>query len=348
MTKQIVMQVVKNDNNDFINATTVHFDISEDFLAKMVAAAETLTREVSRVILPFKGNVTWKNKGVESDDRILHEEIILFNDGDMALVGTEKYNGITIESEIFTLVEVDEVLKKHCETCSMDTMFDTMDNCVECGTPYVEETMGDKDYQECVICCEIQKFKNNECTVCGNSQSSIVSDLELENALLKKALTSIGFTDEQISDITNGETEPKAVISERTIKSLVSRNYICEIEGEDGADEFDKFMCDDDYEKSIWQPFENWDIDSLRSQMQSDLDAIKDAFSSIKFSTESLTREDFMEFWRSDKMSEVLDVEDRLEIFSTAPVSQSDITKDNLDVILADYGVFNLVVNEVA
>lgn len=60
-----------------------------------------------------------------------------------------------------------------------------------------------------------------------------------------------------------------------------------------------------------------------------------------------ITREDFMEFWRSDAMPEVLTIDDRMEIFASAPVGASDITKETLDEILEEYQVNNLNIEEV-
>lgn len=57
-----------------------------------------------------------------------------------------------------------------------------------------------------------------------------------------------------------------------------------------------------------------------------------------------MTREDFMEFWRSDDMPELLTADDRMEIFASAPVGASDISKETLDEIISDYGVEHLKV----
>jgi len=65
----------------------------------------------------------------------------------------------------------------------------------------------------------------------------------------------------------------------------------------------------------------------------------------IKETPESnISKEDFMEFWRSDGMPDMLTVEDRMEIFLSAPVGSSDITKELLEKIIRGYGVENLTV----
>lgn len=58
----------------------------------------------------------------------------------------------------------------------------------------------------------------------------------------------------------------------------------------------------------------------------------------------SITREDFMKFFRDDEKLNDLTVEDRIEIFSTVLLGSSDIKKELLDEILSDYCVENLVI----
>lgn len=60
-----------------------------------------------------------------------------------------------------------------------------------------------------------------------------------------------------------------------------------------------------------------------------------------------ISREDFMEFWRSDAMAEMLTADDRMEIFVSAPVGKDDVTKEALDEILGDYQVTSLMVKEI-
>ncbi|MFV0146634.1 hypothetical protein OBK28_13315 [Empedobacter falsenii] len=63
-------------------------------------------------------------------------------------------------------------------------------------------------------------------------------------------------------------------------------------------------------------------------------------------SYQKITREDFMKFFRdNDKLNE-LTVDDRIEIFRTILIGNSDLTKDLLNEILGDYSVDNLEVIE--
>lgn len=55
-----------------------------------------------------------------------------------------------------------------------------------------------------------------------------------------------------------------------------------------------------------------------------------------------ITREDFMVFFRDDEKLNELTADDRVEIFCSALIGSSDLTKELLDYILLDYGVSNL------
>lgn len=60
----------------------------------------------------------------------------------------------------------------------------------------------------------------------------------------------------------------------------------------------------------------------------------------------TLTREDFMNFFRDDEKLNELTVDDRLEIFTTILLGSSDLTKELLDKILSDYNVDYLEIIE--
>ena len=57
---------------------------------------------------------------------------------------------------------------------------------------------------------------------------------------------------------------------------------------------------------------------------------------------QKISREDFMRFFRNDEKLNELTVDDRIEIFRTILIGNSDITKELLDDILSDYSVPNL------
>jgi hypothetical protein len=62
--------------------------------------------------------------------------------------------------------------------------------------------------------------------------------------------------------------------------------------------------------------------------------------------TNQITRDDFMTFFRdNDKLNE-LSVEDRIEVFSTILLGSSDFTKELFDEIFSDYSVCHLDVIE--
>ncbi|WP_051224613.1 hypothetical protein [Flavobacterium tegetincola] len=59
---------------------------------------------------------------------------------------------------------------------------------------------------------------------------------------------------------------------------------------------------------------------------------------------QQITRENFMKFFRDDDELNKLSVDDRVEIFRTILAGSSDLTKDLLNEILADYSVSNFEV----
>jgi hypothetical protein len=61
-----------------------------------------------------------------------------------------------------------------------------------------------------------------------------------------------------------------------------------------------------------------------------------------------ITRDDFMEFFRDNDKLNTISVDDRIEVFSTILLGNSDFKKKLFDDIFSDYGVTNLEVIEVA
>ena len=61
----------------------------------------------------------------------------------------------------------------------------------------------------------------------------------------------------------------------------------------------------------------------------------------------NITRDDFMHFFRDNEKLNELSTDDRLEIFKTVLVGNSDITKKLLDEVLIDYCVTNIEIKEV-
>ena len=60
----------------------------------------------------------------------------------------------------------------------------------------------------------------------------------------------------------------------------------------------------------------------------------------------SISRDDFMAFFRDDEMLNQLSADDRVEIFLQVLTGSSDITKDLLEQLLSDYSVGILKVIE--
>ena len=67
----------------------------------------------------------------------------------------------------------------------------------------------------------------------------------------------------------------------------------------------------------------------------------------MKLDYTSITRDDFMAYFRDDEMLNELTADDRVEIFSQVLAGSSDVTKALLNRLLEDYGVGGLGVVEV-
>jgi transcriptional regulator with XRE-family HTH domain len=61
----------------------------------------------------------------------------------------------------------------------------------------------------------------------------------------------------------------------------------------------------------------------------------------------TFNREDFMNFFRDDEKLNELNTDDRVEVFRTILIGNSDFTKELLDKILSDYNVSNLKIVEI-
>jgi hypothetical protein len=62
---------------------------------------------------------------------------------------------------------------------------------------------------------------------------------------------------------------------------------------------------------------------------------------------QKITREDFMRFFRDTEKLNELTPDDRVEVFRTILLGNSDLTKDLLNEILGDFSVDNLKVIEI-
>lgn len=60
-----------------------------------------------------------------------------------------------------------------------------------------------------------------------------------------------------------------------------------------------------------------------------------------------MTRDDFMEFFRDTEKLNTLSTDDRLEIFQTILTGSSDVTKENLDSVISEYGADFTVVGPI-
>jgi hypothetical protein len=62
---------------------------------------------------------------------------------------------------------------------------------------------------------------------------------------------------------------------------------------------------------------------------------------------ENLTREQFMEFFRNDDLLNTLSTDDRIEVFSSILLGNSDFTQDLFEKLFADYCVDHMKIAKV-
>lgn len=60
----------------------------------------------------------------------------------------------------------------------------------------------------------------------------------------------------------------------------------------------------------------------------------------------TMTRDDFMAFFRDDEKLNTLSVDDRLEVFSTILAGSTDLTADLINEVLRDYCAEGVIVAE--
>jgi hypothetical protein len=63
--------------------------------------------------------------------------------------------------------------------------------------------------------------------------------------------------------------------------------------------------------------------------------------------TNQITRDDFMTFFRDNESLNKLSVDDRIEVFSTILLGSSDFKKKLFDEIFSDYGINHLEIIEI-
>ena len=109
-TYTLTLPLTKNDNNSYIDANSVTIGVSNKNIKNITEAIKSMTEAANNTRISLAGTIDWLQDGKETDDRIDYEELIVFKDGDLYVVGTEKYSSIEVESNSFRIDEVDDIL----------------------------------------------------------------------------------------------------------------------------------------------------------------------------------------------------------------------------------------------
>lgn len=159
--------------------------------------------------------------------------------------------GDTMTTAINTKYEIhSEAHPKYCNICCVETSFDEEDNCEVCGNHYGEET-SEKDEE--------------------------IQNLASENRNMANALSSLGFSLEEITAIAYGSLIPKQsdnVISDDDIRRFVADSMFSD--DKDGLEIYNEYMENpEDLDLNLWEPFEDYPTDWIKNHLEKDFNSLK-------------------------------------------------------------------------
>lgn len=154
------------------------------------------------------------------------------------------------------VIEIDGIDINELTSIAYDNVIDTMNQSIMNGEDEGTFSLDGKDYD----------WKKEE--------GINVEDYEMityENKMMAEALTTLGFTQEQISSICSGGFKP-AVVNEDTIKGYVAGMFLSDVEH--GEKDYEDFMSDKS-ELSYWFPFEDFNTQWMKEEMQKMVTSLK-------------------------------------------------------------------------
>ncbi len=266
-THTLTLPLTKNDSNNYIDANSVTIEVNDENIKNIIEAIKSMPEAANNMRISLVGSIDWKKDGEDTDDRIDYEEMIVFKDGDLYIVGTEKYNSEEIESNSFRIDEVDDFIngftdseeEMHCTMCLYETTSNEDGNCSQCGS--------------CRDQALVEKHEENK-------------SLASENKNMANALTSLGFTKQEMDDICNGSLTPTQkpvaiLISEDDVIARVLASYFV---NEKIVFEDDKIKVEDVTSLTAWEPFEDYPLDWLEKQIKLDIKSTLDWLKSFNVS----------------------------------------------------------------
>ena len=121
-------------------------------------------------------------------------------------------------------------------------------------------------------------------------------NLAYENKQMAKALESLGFTQEQISNICSGGFTPK-IVSDEDLKAYAVGLFTSD--GEDGGKDYDDLM-EGKSELTAWEPFEYWPVEDVAAEVKSTYDSLKQLVTPTLVSSKKI-KADSMDLLESNK-----------------------------------------------
>lgn len=114
-----------------------------------------------------------------------------------------------------------------------------------------------------------------------------IQNLSYENKMMAKSLISLGFTQEQVSNICSGGFTSQ-IITEERLKAYAIDTFTSD--GENGGQDYDDFM-EDNVDLSIWEPFQDWSKKDIKREVQNMYDTLKNFFKPTLIPTASIKAE---------------------------------------------------------
>ncbi len=108
-----------------------------------------------------------------------------------------------------------------------------------------------------------------------NEKEEEIENLAFENKAMAEALKTLGFTQEQISQICSGGFMP-VIINDERLKSYAVDIFTTD--GKNGSQDYDNFLNGNKSSLSIWEPFENWPEEDIAEQMENTYLSLKQYF----------------------------------------------------------------------
>ena len=123
----IKIETIPTDANYYLRVDAVEITVNEDMVREIVKAVDCAgTRGYTSIPMFFK----WLYEGEDTPEKVSLEELYVYWDGELIARFTEKYSGVEVESNLFRIKEVDEILKarKKANVSRLEVAFNSLED----------------------------------------------------------------------------------------------------------------------------------------------------------------------------------------------------------------------------